>query len=175
MHLQARLKAKIPIKALARFHAQKKFKSKIKNLRFTHLFKSVSQYCEFNKVQQECLWGFFCPLTPRGVQVLQWNAFGWSVYSKAWGDVFQQKNRVLVLLRQLSDDDLMACATPSTPSPPHAHLCSKCSTVVAFFPVHLHPLLAQPWRHLWVDGVVRDLLPALPYRKGWQGATTDKN
>lgn len=59
MHLQARLKAKIPIKALARFHAQKKFKSKIKNLRFTHLFKSVSQYCEFNKVQQECLWVFF--------------------------------------------------------------------------------------------------------------------
>lgn len=138
MHLQARLKAKIPIKALARFHAQKKFKSKIKNSRFTHLFKSVSQYCEFNKVQQECLWVFFCPLAPRGVQVLQWNAFGWSVYGKAWGDAFQQKNRVLVLLRQLSDDDLMTCATPSTFFPP-AHLCSKCSSVVAFFSCPLTP------------------------------------
>lgn len=173
MHLQARLKAKIPIKALARFHAQKKFKSKIKNVRFTHLFKSVSQYCEFNKVQQECLWVFFCPLAPRGVQVLQWNAFGWSVYSKAWGDVFQQKNRVLVLFLTTAQRRWPHGLCNAFNSP--AHLCSKCSSVVAFFPVHLHPLLAQPWRHLWVDGVVRDLLPALPYRKGWQGATTDKN
>lgn len=142
MHLKAMLKAKTP-KSSGKVPCAKKFKSKIENLRFTRLFKSVSQYCELNKVQQECLFVF----VPRSDEFKYFDEM-------PLGEVLTVRLVVsLVLLRRLCNDDLMASATPSTRFPANfCYYCSNADNVQAVFfilfpptTVHLRRLLAQQW------------------------------
>lgn len=168
MHLKTTLKAKIP-KSSGKVPCAKKLKSKIENLRFTRLFKSVSQYCELNKVQQECLFAF----VSRSEEFKYFDEM-------PLGEVSTVRLVVsLVFLRRFSNDELMASATPPTCLP--ANFCYYCSNTDSVFfilfpqaPVHLRPLLAQHWRHVWGDHVVWDLLPVLQCCEDKHGGTTGK-